>query len=668
MALKVPNLDDRHFQDIVEEAVRRIPQYCKNWTDHNESDPGITLIELFAWMTDMLLYRLNQIPDLHYINYLEMLGIKLGEPVAAQVPVSFWLSQPQPNPVIIPAGTMVASTQTETEPSITFMTDADFCVQPPMLQAVLKRTGGRDGGKRLLEEINLRRLEAGLEPGVEMFSPVPQVDDSFYFGFDNDLSHHLLGFEVECDPAGGANVDPTQPPYFWEASTGSEATPWESCPVDQDTSKALNSSGRIRVHLPKMGRREYAHQQLFWVRVKIKEITPLEKAQGMQPYTKTPRLLRCSTSTWGGTIPTTHALQIQREFLGRSDGAPGQRFHLQSTPILRRRPGEHLAVQIEGRPPEIWKEVPDFSGSGSEDPHYTLDSLSGEIRLAPAVRQPDGTIKLYGAVPPQGANLVFESYRCGGGQNGNVQAGIINTLKTAIPYVSQVSNREPAWGGLDAESLEAAMMRAPAMLRSRERAVSESDYEFLASQAFPAVIGRVKCLQPRPSDAARVIPGQVYLLMIPRLPHPEGRLAQAQLISREEDISALAAYMDERRLLTTRLEISQPAYQWVSVKVKLRAAPGVPLAGVEQQTLARLYAYLNPLVGGPTRDGWPFGRDLFVSDVYQCLQGLPDVLFIRSVEMFSVQPEGEPGGSPVEQIEVLDHGVIVSGKHMVEFV
>lgn len=212
------------------------------------------------------------------------------------------------------------------------------------------------------------------------------------------------------------------------------------------------------------------------------------------------------------------------------------------------------------------------------------------------------------------------------------------------------------------------MMRAPAMLRSRERAVSESDYEFLASQAFPAVIGRVKCLQPRPSDAARVIPGQVYLLMIPRLPHPEGRLAQAQLISREEDISALAAYMDERRLLTTRLEISQPAYQWVSVKVKLRAAPGVPLAGVEQQTLARLYAYLNPLVGGPTRDGWPFGRDLFVSDVYQCLQGLPDVLFIRSVEMFSVQPEGEPGGSPVEQIEVLDHGVIVSGKHMVEFV
>ena len=668
MALKVPNLDDRHFQDIVDEAIHRIPHYCKGWTDHNVSDPGITLIELFAWMTDMLLYRLNQVPDLHYIKFLEMLGIRLGEPVAASVPVTFWLSQPLPNPVIIPAGTAVSSTQTETEPSITFMTDADFCIQPPQLTAVLKRTSAGDGAKKSLEEVNLRRLGAGFEGGVELFTPSPRVDDAFYFGFDNDLSNHLLGFEVECDPAGGAGIDPTQPPYIWEASTGSSAAPWEICQVDLDTSKGLNSAGRIQVHLPKIGRREYGGQELFWVRVKIREITPLERVGGMQPYSKTPRLLRCSTAAWGGTIPATHAVQIQREFLGRSEGTPSQRFHLQSKPVLKRLPSEHLTVQLEGQPPQAWSEVTDFSGSGAEDQHYTLDSLTGEVRLAPAVRQPDGTIKLYGAIPPNGANLVFDSYRCGGGQQGNVQAGVINTLKTAIPYVSQVSNRQPAWGGLDAETLEAAMMRAPALLRSRERAVSESDYEFLASQAFPAVIGRVKCLQPRPTDAGRVIPGQVFLLVIPRLPHPEGRLTRAQLNMKEEDIAALSATMDERRLLTTRLEISPPAYQWVSVKVKLRAAPGASPVKVEQETLARLYTYLNPLIGGPNRDGWPFGRDLFLSDVYQCLQNLPDVLFVRSVEMFAIQPEGEAAGNPVEQIEVLDHGVIASGKHLVEFV
>jgi predicted phage baseplate assembly protein len=212
------------------------------------------------------------------------------------------------------------------------------------------------------------------------------------------------------------------------------------------------------------------------------------------------------------------------------------------------------------------------------------------------------------------------------------------------------------------------MMRTPALLRSRERAVSEADYEYLASQAFPAVIGRVKCLQPRPADAGRVIPGQVYLLVIPRLTHPENRMTKAQLTPKNEDIAALAAYMDERRLLTTRLEILPPAYQWVAVKVKLRSAPGVAVTRVEQETLSRLYTYLNPLIGGPGKDGWPFGRDLFVSDVYQCLQGLPGVQFIRSVELYSIQPEGEAAGSPAEQIEVLDHGVIVSGKHTIEFI
>jgi predicted phage baseplate assembly protein len=68
MALLPPKLDDRHFQDIVDEAKKRIPQYCKEWTDHNVSDPGVTLIELFAWMTDIILYRMNRVPDLHYIS------------------------------------------------------------------------------------------------------------------------------------------------------------------------------------------------------------------------------------------------------------------------------------------------------------------------------------------------------------------------------------------------------------------------------------------------------------------------------------------------------------------------------------------------------------------------------------------------------------------------
>ena len=126
MALVVPKLDDRQFQDIVDEAKKRIPHYCKEWTDHNVSDPGVTFIELFAWMTDIILYRLNQVPDLHYIKFMEMFGITLKEPFPASVPVTFWLSAPQTTTVLIPKGTEVASTQTETEKSIIFTTDDDL--------------------------------------------------------------------------------------------------------------------------------------------------------------------------------------------------------------------------------------------------------------------------------------------------------------------------------------------------------------------------------------------------------------------------------------------------------------------------------------------------------------------------------------------------------------
>ena len=76
MALPVPNLDDRRFQDLVDEAKRLVQQRCPEWTDHNVSDPGVTLIELFAWMTDQVVYRLNRVPDRNYVKFLELIGVQ----------------------------------------------------------------------------------------------------------------------------------------------------------------------------------------------------------------------------------------------------------------------------------------------------------------------------------------------------------------------------------------------------------------------------------------------------------------------------------------------------------------------------------------------------------------------------------------------------------------
>src|SRR5476651_1333620 len=104
MALPVPNLDDRRFQDLVDEAKRMVQQRCPEWTDHNVSDPGVTLIEAFAWMTDQLLYRLNRVPDRLYVKFLELIGVGLFPPTAARTHETFWLAAALPDTVKIPAG------------------------------------------------------------------------------------------------------------------------------------------------------------------------------------------------------------------------------------------------------------------------------------------------------------------------------------------------------------------------------------------------------------------------------------------------------------------------------------------------------------------------------------------------------------------------------------
>ena len=88
-----PKLDDRSFHDIVEEAISMIPRYAPEWTNHNPSDPGITLIELAAWMTDIILYRLNRVPEKNYIAFLNLLGIKLKPPQAARALLTFALTE-----------------------------------------------------------------------------------------------------------------------------------------------------------------------------------------------------------------------------------------------------------------------------------------------------------------------------------------------------------------------------------------------------------------------------------------------------------------------------------------------------------------------------------------------------------------------------------------------
>src|SRR5437764_2590994 len=95
MPIPNPILDDRSYQQLRDELVQRIPVYTPEWTDHNASDPGITLIELFAFLGENLLYRFNQIPEAARLEYLRLLQIPLRPAVAASALVTMTSDKPK---------------------------------------------------------------------------------------------------------------------------------------------------------------------------------------------------------------------------------------------------------------------------------------------------------------------------------------------------------------------------------------------------------------------------------------------------------------------------------------------------------------------------------------------------------------------------------------------
>jgi len=155
--IPAPRLDDRGFEDIVAEAIRLIPRYAPEWTNHNPSDPGITLIELAAWMTDLILYRLNRVPEKNYIAFLNLLGIQLKPPQAARALLTFTLAEGAERQVI-PEGTQIATPQAADEDAVTFETARELVITKVKLDRCFSYwnetysdnsnfiLGGREGG------------------------------------------------------------------------------------------------------------------------------------------------------------------------------------------------------------------------------------------------------------------------------------------------------------------------------------------------------------------------------------------------------------------------------------------------------------------------------------------------------------------------------------------
>jgi predicted phage baseplate assembly protein len=643
MVLPVPNLDDRRFQDLVDDAKRLVQQKCPPWTDHNVSDPGVTLIETFAWMTDQLLYRLNRVPDRMYVKFLELIGVTLYPPTAARTLETFWLAAPLPETVRIPVGTQVATVRTETEEAIVFTTTDDLAI----VSASLGHIGSMTDGKTLND--GAEAIDRGT--GMSCFSKQPRPDDALMIGMTDPVPSCAVRLRFKCNIE-GVGVDPTNPPLAWEASNGED---WVACEVGLDETGGLNKDGDILLHVPSSHVATVEGRlRAGWLRARV-----LEAAPGQPAYSSSPLVTALTASVVGGTVEAVNAELVPNEDLGFAEGTPGQVLQLQRQPVV---PGDTPPILEVFKDPDWqqWQQVDDFSGSSADDRHFVLDVSTGEIHLGPGVRLADGTFRSYGAVPRKGSRMRIREYRTGGGRRGNVGAKTLTVLTSSIPYVASVENRRPARGGVDGERIDDAKVRGPILLRTRGRAVTTEDFEHLAREAAPEV-ARVRAVAATAADEA----GGVRVLVVPAATPEDGRIKLEQLVPGDETLQRIRDRLDESRVIGTRILVEPPVYQGVTVVAKLKARTRANPNRLRDNALLALYRYLDPITGGPEGAGWPFGRPVTVGEIYATLQGLRETELVEDVRLFMANPMTGERGASSQRIELDPNALVFSYEHQV---
>lgn len=645
----LPQIDDRRYDDIVTEIRTRVARYAPEWrpgesawTDVNENDPGVTLAQVFAWQADMLLYRLNKVPALSYIKFLELIGIELTPAAPALAEVAFPVSATHTQSVVrVPMRTQLSADPGDDGPPLVFETLRGLVA----FRAALKSVLAFDGNQYLSVTDQNEAAALGFEP----FGPRPDVEAALLLGFDDaaalppevlDLSFTSMATNaVQQYLPCGANTQAYAPATLqWEYQT---ATGWQRIDALKDETLALSRSGHISLRLPPGGISVKTKvlasdpQPYYWLRARV------VKSQ----YEQAPRLLAVRTNT----VAVEQAETLRDEVLGGSDGSRNQTFQLANKPVV----AGSLKLEIEqsDRGFEPWIEKPDFFGSDADAMHYVLNRSTGEIVTGDGV---NGAIPVAYVNNPNG-NVIAREYRVGGGRRGNVGPGVIKTMATRVEGVDEsgVGNLLAAHSGRDEETLDEAKKRAPRSLKSRERAVTTEDFETLAQAA--ANVKRAKALPLfHPDFPAQKIPGVVSVVVVPDTDDPRPTPSEGTLRS-------VCAYLDERRLLTTELYVIKPSYQKIEIQGEVVATNDADLAEVANAINASLVDYFHPLRGGEDGQGWPFGGKIYYSRVYQRVFAIAGVASISSLVMVL---DGIAQDACTD-VAIAPHGLLHSEEHHV---
>jgi hypothetical protein len=212
----------------------------------------------------------------------------------------------------------------------------------------------------------------------------------------------------------------------------------------------------------------------------------------------------------------------------------------------------------------------------------------------------------------------------------------------------------PAWTRPAEASLDVVIRQTMRGLRERYRAITLEDYEYLTLQTWPqsqearnlgsfGQVRRVRCVPQRnlsavdPVVLAAPAPAHVSVVVVPEPQSGEDYPEPTDALR-----AALSTFFAARRALTTQHHIVGPSYVDVTIGASLALHEDALTTEAAADALAQareaLIAFFHPLGGGPDHQGWPFGRAVYISEVYAVLEQVPAVNYVEDVTVDGPNP------------------------------
>jgi predicted phage baseplate assembly protein len=681
MPIRPPALDDRAFHDLVDDVLARLPAHVPEYTNPRPGDPGRTLIELFAWLTDTLLYRANLIPERQRLAFLRLLGAPLRPAAAARGIVSVLLDEELAEVVkLAPLASVKGPVAFETrdELSVLPLTAEGFFKRP--VTATEREALGEDLLDSLLSAYGLRDQPAlGLTPKFYVTTPIFSGGAAVTAGFDlvrDAIDGSLWLALLAPTPALVASVrtalgtsaegqqnilsvgvvpsidvaspldelaDVERIPHVWELSTGRTLDgpgggQAELVPLERlvDGTAGLSRRGVLRLGLPAstyIGAPENDARQAVDAGLgdRPPRIDDAKLARRLVAWLRLRPLQKIESLrlSWVGinAVEIDQRQTTKGRIVGQSNGNADQELQLPGTSVEP----DSLQVEVEetgvGYVP--WTLLPDLALAGRDAAAFQLDSEAGTLRFGDGVR---------GRIPDAGRRVRVARMRAGGTDAGNLPAGVLREITAndlrggRVTRKLKLQQTLPTEGGRNAETLAEAEQRIPGILRHRERAVTADDFKRLAAETPGVSLGRVELL-PRfkPQQRRFEVPGVVSVLVLPfkaGLQPPNPRADRPFL-------EAVHAHLDQRRALATELYAIGCEYVPLAVSVGVSLRDGFPRDEQLNAVKDAIRRFFWPLIpGGFDGTGWALGRAPRDREVEVVVAQVPGVSEVRGVNLF----------------------------------